>query len=315
MTLSENSYRFETYDGFSIVCLLPELNDVPWAEIEKLGNTLIEQMEKQKASAFLIDLNALNYIGSAMVALVVRLWKSAKEQNGKIAVVNSNTMVLEVLKLSGLDKVWTIVDSREEGLKAIGASSRQIRSLTAPSGSPASSGSSGGAGLFILTLLSVIAAGAGLFLLLEPQDFAKDQRIALGLLFGGSILGLILGTATSVKCQGGKRGIGVLCILAALGIIGTGIAKTPKLRNLFEQNDENVKDRKPDDAKTGSKTTPNANSDSKTQPVKAQKPKSKTSGTGKTGTAKSRKSTSGKPERKKSPSSSGPPAPPKPSQQ
>ncbi|MCH8830833.1 MAG: STAS domain-containing protein [Planctomycetes bacterium] len=99
MTSSETSYRFEDFDGFSVIALLPELNKAPWAEIDGIGTALLERMERQPKPSFLIDLDALNYMGSAMVALVVRLWKSIKERNGKMVVFNDDEMVLEVLRL------------------------------------------------------------------------------------------------------------------------------------------------------------------------------------------------------------------------
>ena len=85
MTSSETPYHFEKFDGVSVIVLLSELNDVPWADIESIGSTILEQMETQTKPLFLIDLDALTYMGSAMVALVVRLWKSVKTRNGKIA--------------------------------------------------------------------------------------------------------------------------------------------------------------------------------------------------------------------------------------
>ena len=291
MTTSGTSYQFEIFDGFSVISLQPELNNVPWAEIDSLGTEILEKMAEQKTPAFLVDLDALSYMGSAMVALVVRLWKAAKERKGKIAVVNSDAMVLEVLKLAGLEKVWTIVDTREEGLKSIGASSRQIRSHQASAGgtatsegatsgaaeSTASTSTGGGTGLVVLTLLLVAAAGAGLFLLLFPQDFAKDERISLGLLFGGAVLGLITGAATAVAGSGGKRGIGVLGILAALVIIGSGIVNTPKLKNLFAKEEKAGKtnntgktNKKTDSDKSDSKKSGSQKSDpGKTASVKS----------------------------------------------
>lgn len=228
------TYRYEGFGGFAVITLLPELNKVPWADIDTIGTKLLGRMDTQRTPSFLIDLEALNYMGSAMVALVVRLWKSVKERNGKMAVVNSDDMVLEVLKLAGLAKVWTIVDSREAGFKALGVSERNQHSQGDASSSADDAGAGGGTLAAVLAFLLLVAGGGGLFLLLEPQDFVKDQRMALGAMFGGCLLGLIAATAAAVSGSGFKRGFGVLAVLASLGIIGAAFAKAPQLQPVFD---------------------------------------------------------------------------------
>ena len=237
MTSSDTPYHFEKYDGISVFALLPELNDVPWADIETISSTILEKMEAQKKPLFLIDLDALTYMGSAMVALVVRLWKSVETRNGKMVVINNDEMVREVLSISGLDEVWTIVNTRDEGLKILGVSARKIRSQEKPARESRKLGSWGTV-MAVLTLLTVAVAGTGLYLLLVPQDFITNQRIVLGLLFGGSIFGLLTGIVTTAIGFGIKRGIGIFGILGALGIITAGVFNTPIRKDSLEKNEK-----------------------------------------------------------------------------
>ncbi len=246
MTSSKTSYHFEKFDGVSVIALLSELNDVPWADIESIGLTILEQMDAQKKPLFLIDLGALTYMGSAMVALVVRIWKSVKTRNGKMAVINNDEMVREVLSIAGLDEVWTIVDTRAEGLKVMGVSARRIRSqeVTLRSAKENRKSEKWGTGMAVLTLLTVAVAAIGLYWLLVPQDFIKDQRIVQGLLFGGSLLGLISGMVTTAIGFGIKRGIGIFGVLGALGIITAGVFNTPNLKEMLNKSEQ----KKPSDS-------------------------------------------------------------------
>lgn len=120
MPSSGTPYRFEKAGGYSVISLEPELNDAQWSEIEQIGSSLLDQLQSVSPRAFIVDLSALNYMGSAMVALIVRLWKSARERDGRMVVVNKNPMVLEVLRLAGLSKVWEIETNREDAVKALG---------------------------------------------------------------------------------------------------------------------------------------------------------------------------------------------------
>jgi anti-anti-sigma factor len=268
---SESSYQFQKFDGVSVIALLPELNDVPWADIESIGSAILEQMDAQKKPLFLIDLDALTYMRSAMVALVVKLWKSVKTRKGRMAVVNNDEMVREVLSIAGLDEIWTIVDTRAEGLKALGVSARKIRALekSLRPGKESPKSEMWETGTAVLTLLTVAVASAGLYLLLVPQEFLQDRRIILGLLFGGSILGLLTGIAATALGFGIKRGIGIFGVLGALGIITAGVCNTLNHNDNLDKNEQ----KKP--AGSVAANSRPAGEDEKTETSKANDEKSK----------------------------------------
>ncbi len=124
MSSGESYYRFETADGCLIITLLPELNDKQWADIEKVGTEIVDRLSNAQSPRFIVDLTPLSYMGSAMVALIVRLYKTVNGRNGQMVVVNQHELVFEVLKLAGLTKLWTIVDSREKAFAALGVKRR-----------------------------------------------------------------------------------------------------------------------------------------------------------------------------------------------
>jgi anti-anti-sigma factor len=113
-------YRLERDQTRTIVTLLPGLNDVPWSDIERIGGDILQRLQEIPSPALLVDLCALNYMGSVQVALVVRMFKAVKERGGKLVVANSDPMVQQVLNIAGLDKLWTTADDRDEGLKLLG---------------------------------------------------------------------------------------------------------------------------------------------------------------------------------------------------
>lgn len=156
MASSGTPYRYEKADGYAVISLEPELNNAQWSEIEQIGTDLLAQLRELKSQAMIVDLSALSYMGSAMVALIVRLWKSVKEDDGRMVVVNRDPNVLEVLKLASLDKVWTIEETKDEAVRALG---KRLR--------PAGSGGGGnsmlivGVAVVLLILVAGIAFWAG----------------------------------------------------------------------------------------------------------------------------------------------------------
>ncbi len=217
MTSSEMPYRFEDDQGRSIVVLLPELNNVQWAEIEQIGTNVLARLNSVDAPGFIFDLTKLNYMGSAMVALIVRVWKVVKERNARMVVVCNDAMVLEVLRLAGLTKVWTVVDSRSEAFRHLGGS-RLSRSADGDNL----------AGLIpnLFGLVAVMGAVVGLTLLLGGSQ-AVDSRVALAVALGGSGIGLVLGTISVVRADGLPRVLGYVVIALALGIGLTSVVNLP----------------------------------------------------------------------------------------
>lgn len=117
----EATCRFETLDrDILAVTLRSELNEVPWTDIERIGSGIVERIENRPLPLVIVDLTELTQMGSAIVAMVVRIWKTVSERGGQMVVVNRNEVVGEVLEISGLASKWTIVPTRDEARAVIG---------------------------------------------------------------------------------------------------------------------------------------------------------------------------------------------------
>lgn len=213
MSTSESPYRFESTEGYSVVSLQPELNDAQWSDFERIGSEILEKLDSMQTPAFLIDLSSLSYMGSAMVALIVRVWKSIRERNGRMVVVNQHDMVFEVMKLAGLHTVWTIVGTRDEAVQALG-----VRAKTG--------GGEQGIALTALGLVAILGAAVGLYLLMSPTEIVQS-KIALVIVFVAGIAGVIAGMVSVMKESGWQQKFGMFVIAASVLIGVTGILNLP----------------------------------------------------------------------------------------
>jgi anti-anti-sigma factor len=215
----ESYYRFEQSDGCLIITLLPELNDKQWADIEKVGTEIVDRLSTAQSPRFIVDLTLLSYMGSAMVALIVRLYKAVNGRNGQMVVVNQHELVFEVLKLAGLTKLWTIVENRDKAYAALGVKRRSV--------SAQSSGGGGGNGLLVVGIIGTLGAIVGLALQFSPTQLVT-HKIALLIDVGFAALGMIVGTMLLVNQTGAKRNVGIvllaICLIAVLG----GIVVSPE---------------------------------------------------------------------------------------
>jgi anti-anti-sigma factor len=210
---SQLPYRLELENRRVIVSLLPELNEVPWSDIEKVGSEILEKLQGIAGPNLLVDLCSLSYMGSAQVALVVRMFKSVKEKSGKMVVANQNPMVLEVLTLAGLNKVWTIVDSRERGLSMLGGGGRSSTSNSMVEDENPLPG--------VVAMIAVFVAA--LFLVIH---LANPSLIpARGGLIGALACGAVSFLAGLWAMNNGNRGLGIGALVAAMVILLFGVFK------------------------------------------------------------------------------------------
>ena len=280
MAESDTSYRFEEAESYCTIVLLPELNKAPWGDIDNIGTSVVERMNARmdatrQKPGFIVDLSALNYMGSAMVALVVRLWKASKEKGAKMVVINSDPMVLEVLELAGLSQVWTIVGTREEALKALGvvekpqpAASAASTSATPGATTPAAAAAPANVKPWMaLTVILFVVTGVGVYLLSADPMPVKDMRVNLGLLFGGGLLALITSSVTAALGTGGMRTAGITAVVGVLALLATGVYVHPHRTQIFEGRTDDLE---PDNrVQGGSKSTGGTG---KRQPVVAPRP-------------------------------------------
>lgn len=102
------------------VSFQPPIVDGTWSEINELGNHVVEELNLRKNPACIMDLSELTYMGSSVVALLVRLWKEVKAKNGKMVIVTNHPMVKEIIELAGLDKIWAIYPIQNAARKSLG---------------------------------------------------------------------------------------------------------------------------------------------------------------------------------------------------
>ena len=82
---------------------------------------MLDQIDQYDAQHAILDLNSVDYFGSIMLYLMVRLWKRVGAKEGKFALCNVSKVGREILQTAKFDSMWPITDTREEALEAVRA--------------------------------------------------------------------------------------------------------------------------------------------------------------------------------------------------
>jgi len=94
------------------------IGDVDLQTSPEARNVLLECVAKGRS--ILVDLSKVGYIDSSGVASLVESFQKAKKSGQNLVLVSVSDGALRVLKLARLDKVFTICDTLEDGLAAVG---------------------------------------------------------------------------------------------------------------------------------------------------------------------------------------------------
>jgi len=209
------AYEYEMAKGYAVVAFNPSLGDCRWGDIEKVGAEIKERLVALDRPSFLLDLTRLEFMGSSVVALIVKLWKAAQEKEGEMVVVNSSTMIGEVLEIAGLTRVWKIVNTHEEAEQILGVTTFTPASPMA---------------IFFLAILGWVTAAGALFFVVAPrkQLLELDPQTAKMLAFTCGGVAIIAGLVATVRDRGVWRLLGILLVIVAAGVtIAEALGQVP----------------------------------------------------------------------------------------
>lgn len=251
MTLSATTDHYEiTSDAKSTtIRLQPVIGNAAWGDIEQVSTELLESVNQKKASAWLVDLSQLEFMGSALVALLVRIWKAVQAGGGKVVVVCGEGMPREVIRLAGLDRVWMLSETVEDGYKTLGV--RPPVPAEGAGAQPASAPAADGFPILgVLSFVAAFAAGVALALVLGRAEI--EQNLAQLGMFGGAGIAVALGLLSFHKETSWGRGLGCVGLLAGIFIGVVGYRQRPE--NPDRALDRQSTESQPDNPQAGQET-------------------------------------------------------------
>ncbi len=122
----DSPIRMQSQKRFHSVQFLPASMTMNWHDMETATNDVVRRLRESEHLSVMVDLSQMPMINSGLIASLVRIWKVMKERHGQFSLVSPNENVTEVLKTSGLWKLWSVVENREEAVYELGVSKAAI---------------------------------------------------------------------------------------------------------------------------------------------------------------------------------------------
>ena len=107
----------------SCIVVIPaaSVETMRWDLIEPAAAIILGPLKELKVPMVVFDLSNVAYFGSVFLALLLRCHKLVKSRGGELVLCGPSAMARELLRVTSLDTLWAIYDSREEALTALAA--------------------------------------------------------------------------------------------------------------------------------------------------------------------------------------------------
>jgi anti-anti-sigma factor len=103
-----------------IVTPISDLSEFDYEPIESGASHVLSILNDPSVRNIVVDFYRTDFFGSTALGFLVRLWKRVTERKGQMALCNVSKHEVEVLRVTKLDGLWPIVDSKVKALRMIG---------------------------------------------------------------------------------------------------------------------------------------------------------------------------------------------------
>ena len=119
MPSTNDDFRLEWHGNSIILTPSPGIEQMPWDVIEQAADLVMEPLKRGSAQLVVVDLSEVKFFGSAFLAMLLRCHTAVKSRGGELVLCGPSKAARDLLKLTNLDTLWAIYDTRDKALKAV----------------------------------------------------------------------------------------------------------------------------------------------------------------------------------------------------
>jgi anti-sigma B factor antagonist len=114
------SFQLKWHGNTVVVTPASDIENLKWDLIEQAAEIVMSPIREQSVPMVVFDLSQVSYFGSVFLALLLRCHKLVKSNGGELVLCGASSLAQELLRITALDTLWAIYDTREEALDALG---------------------------------------------------------------------------------------------------------------------------------------------------------------------------------------------------
>ncbi|MCS6977786.1 MAG: STAS domain-containing protein [Gemmatales bacterium] len=111
--------EIERHGDIAIITPASEVESMSWELMPLAAEIVLAPLKREPASAVIVDLSRVTFFGSMFLSLLLRCHTLVKQQGGEMVICNVSDQAQDLLRLTNLDTLWALYDSREEAIEAL----------------------------------------------------------------------------------------------------------------------------------------------------------------------------------------------------
>jgi anti-anti-sigma factor len=120
---SHNDYfQVKRRGDIALIIPSPDVESLPEALIEQAAKMVLDPLKVDPPAGLIVDLSGVNFVGSTFISFLLRCHVLVKKQGSELVLAGVSDRIRELLRLTALDTLWALYDTRSEAIEALGSS-------------------------------------------------------------------------------------------------------------------------------------------------------------------------------------------------
>jgi len=119
MSETHEDFQLEWHQNTILITPASNVESMRWDLVEQAAEVVMGPLRDQEVPMIVFDLSDVSYFGSVFLALLLRCHKFVKSRGGELVLCGASKMATELLRVTALDTLWAIYETREEALDAV----------------------------------------------------------------------------------------------------------------------------------------------------------------------------------------------------
>ncbi len=116
---SEGAFTIERRGDLTVISATEDLEHIEFGLEETVSELILKPLQREIEPQVVFDLSRVTFFGSVFLALLIRCWKLVLSRGGTMVLSGLDDRSRELLRITSLDMVWPIYQSKREAIEAL----------------------------------------------------------------------------------------------------------------------------------------------------------------------------------------------------
>jgi anti-anti-sigma factor len=116
---AEGAFTIERRGEVTVISGTEQLEHIEFGLEEAVSDLILKPLQRQAQPQVVFDLSRVKFFGSVFLAVLIRCWKLVGARGGSMVLSGVDERSRELLRITSLDMVWPIYQSKREAIEAL----------------------------------------------------------------------------------------------------------------------------------------------------------------------------------------------------